>query len=130
MADGPTTEADVIAAIGDFQDPETGRGIVTMEQLREIKIDGSQLSLTLALTTFTAPLWQETRELLADQLKNKLPGFEKIEVNLAEHDRPAEKTRPGRPNSQGRYCSRLGQGGRREKHDRHQPGNRLTACWL
>ena len=41
MADGPTNEADVIAAIGDFQDPETGRGIAKMEQLRDIKINGN-----------------------------------------------------------------------------------------
>lgn len=85
------SEAEVQAALGGFQDPETGRGVVEMEQVHNIVLDGERLALTLALTTHSAPLWNETREALKAQLAQRLPKLKTIDVELAVHDRPPQK---------------------------------------
>lgn len=84
-----TPEA-VRAALENFQDPETGRSALRLEQIHDIRVDGNNVSLTLALTTHSAPLWQETRADLVERLQAKLPGVGQIEVALAVHERLPE----------------------------------------
>jgi ATP-binding protein involved in chromosome partitioning len=62
-----------------------------MDQLRNIRVDGDRLAVTLALTTYSAPLWDETRELLRDKLAAAFPGVSTIQVDAAVHERPPEK---------------------------------------
>ncbi|MAT70807.1 MAG: ATP-binding protein [Planctomycetaceae bacterium] len=73
----------------DFQDPETGRSLATMEQVQAVAIDGSRVDVTLGLTSFAAPLWEETRTALADRLRTQIPGATEVNVTVAEHARPA-----------------------------------------
>ncbi len=61
---GPPTEADVREILAKFKDPETGRCITQTEQVHDIRLEGDRLSLTLGLTTHSAPIWQETKEAL------------------------------------------------------------------
>jgi ATP-binding protein involved in chromosome partitioning len=90
MAEGQTTEAEVRAVLEKFKDPESGRSIVRMEQVRRLEIQGNRVGVTLALTTWAAPLWQQTRQELIDLLIAKFPGRE-IAVDLEVQHRPAEK---------------------------------------
>ncbi len=83
--------ADVQGALADFQDPESGRPVTDLGQVGDIRVDAGRASLTLALTTFAAPLWEECRRECADLLRRKLPGLTDVTVNLAVQDRPAEK---------------------------------------
>lgn len=85
------TKADVEAALADFKDPESGRSILVMEQVSNIDLTDDRLSLTLALTTHSAPLKDDTRDDLASHLMQRLSGLSKIDVQLAVHDRPPEK---------------------------------------
>ncbi|MBX3434282.1 MAG: Mrp/NBP35 family ATP-binding protein [Pirellulales bacterium] len=80
----------VMRVLGNFQDPESGRSVVTMEQVKEVRVADDRVQVTLGLTTFAAPLWEETRQALADRLRAKLPGAPKVEVDLVEHPRPAQ----------------------------------------
>jgi ATP-binding protein involved in chromosome partitioning len=91
MADPQTTEADVQAAVADFRDPETGRPALQLEQIRNIKIEDNQLTLELALTTHSAPIWEETRESLVQILQERLPQLNKVQVDLAKHQRAPQK---------------------------------------
>lgn len=84
------TVADVLGAVADFQDPETGRSALQMEQIRDVEVNGANVSLTLALTTHSAPLWQETREALAERLRASLPQAAQVNVKAAVHDRPPQ----------------------------------------
>lgn len=86
---GPTLES-VNRVLDEFRDPETGRGARQLGQIRDVAIDGARLSLTLALTTAVAPLWNETRADLVEQLQSAQPGLD-VTVNLAVHERPPEK---------------------------------------
>jgi ATP-binding protein involved in chromosome partitioning len=91
MPDGQVTQAQVEQVLDEFQDPETGRSIVKMGQVGDLKLDGDKLSLRLALTTYCAPLWEETRAALAEQLRKHSPRLSEVDVALEVHERPAEK---------------------------------------
>lgn len=77
--------------LDEFPDPELGRGIVALGQVHDLKLDGPKLSLTLGLTTFSAPLWSATRADLVEHLRGRLPQLSDVSIELAEHQRPAEK---------------------------------------
>ncbi len=91
MSRPPIDAQQVQQALEDFLDPETGRSVVTMGQLRDIAVDGDQITVTLALTTFCAPLWTDTQQAAVDQLKARLPHAASVRVQLVEHQRPPEK---------------------------------------
>lgn len=84
--------AAVLAAVEDFQDPETGRSVVTMDQVRDVRVEGNELHVTLALTTYSAPLWTEVRAEFKQKLQTAFPQLTNIVVHEAIHDRPPEKT--------------------------------------
>jgi ATP-binding protein involved in chromosome partitioning len=91
MAEGQIDRNAVETALKEFPDPETGRGVVNMGQVRDIALEDGRLSLTLALSTHSAPLWEETRAGAEAMLREKFPALTEIGVRLAVHDRPAEK---------------------------------------
>jgi len=82
--------AKVDSVLEDFPDPETGRGLKTMGQVREVDVRGSAVIVTVALTTHSAPLWAETRQNLIDRLRAAVPGADDVQVEIVEHRRPAE----------------------------------------
>lgn len=77
--------------LNEFPDPETGRGIGGLGQVRDVKLEGDRLRLTLGLTTAMAPLWQETRADLIERLQQGVPGLRQAEIELAVHERLPEK---------------------------------------
>ncbi len=91
MTSGTIDQAAVMAALRDFKDPETGRSVTQMEQVRDVQIAGDALSLTLALTTHSAPLWQETKAALEQALRTRFPQLKTVDVKLAVHSRPPQK---------------------------------------
>lgn len=91
MSEGRNDEAAVREILADFKDPETGRGVIQLDQVRDIRLQDDRLSLVLALTTHSAPLWDETRDELVQLLRGRLPQLKEIRVELAVHSRPAEK---------------------------------------
>ena len=75
MADGQFDEATIRAALNTFLDPETGQSVMQTGQVRDIAVDSGKLSLTLALTTHSAPLWDATKQQLENHLRVKLNRF-------------------------------------------------------
>ena len=49
------TEGDVIAALKGVKDPDIQRDLVDLGMIKDIRIDGSAVSLTVNLTTPPAP---------------------------------------------------------------------------
>jgi ATP-binding protein involved in chromosome partitioning len=90
MTQTPITEALVQDFLAQFPDPETGRSITQLQQIHHLKLDGNKLSITLGLTTHSAPLWNDTKADLVTTLHQRFPQLE-IAVDLAVHQRPAEK---------------------------------------
>ena len=85
----PLTEPAVRNALAGFQDPETGRNALQLEQIHQLQIQDGRLSVTLGLTTWAAPLWNEIRDELRSLLSSRFPGQD-VEVRVEEHRRPAQ----------------------------------------
>lgn len=83
--------ADLEKAVADFKDPETGLSAAGHKQIRDLAVNGNAASVTLALTTHSAPIWQETRQRLADYIRARLPGVAAVNVELAVHERLPQK---------------------------------------
>ena len=81
----------VTNVLSGINDPETGRDIVRMEQVRSIDIEGAGLRVEVALTSWAAPLWDEFRSDVRTTLAREFPQAKSIEVEVVPHDRPAEK---------------------------------------
>jgi ATP-binding protein involved in chromosome partitioning len=81
----------VESALSDLLDPESGRSVARMEQIRDIAIDGNRVEVTLGLTTWSAPVWEETRAAAEALLRQILPAGSDVRVKLVEYVRPPEK---------------------------------------
>ncbi len=88
MADGQIDVKAVEQAIGDFKDPETGQNAMKTGQIRDIRVSGDGVSLTLALTTHSAPLHNDAQAALEEMLRSKLLQVSSVDVKLAVFDRP------------------------------------------
>lgn len=91
MAEGQVDIAAVEAAVADFKDPESGRSILKFEQIKNIQVVDNQLSLTLALTSWAAPLWTDTKEALEEKLRLAFPQLSAVRAELAVQERPPQK---------------------------------------
>lgn len=91
MTEGPLTQKAIEQVLNEFTDPEAGRGIVTLQQVHNLELDGDQVAFTLALTTFSAPLWKQTRADLIEHIRSRLPQLRQVDVDLTEHHRPPQK---------------------------------------
>ncbi len=88
----PTVDAAALMqAAAEFKDPETGRGIVDMEQVEFVAGATDRLVARLKLTTFSAPVWEQTTKAFEALLRKKFPGVGEIVVERALLDRPATK---------------------------------------
>jgi len=82
--------AQVHAILDDFPDPETGRGLGMMGQVKEVDVSDASVRVDVGLTTHSAPLWAETRQAIRDRLRERLTGTPEVTVDIVEHVRPAE----------------------------------------
>jgi len=90
MSDNSIDTAAVESILQDFTDPETGRSLKKMDQVVDVSIEGDQLQVTIGLTSYSAPLWDDTREQLTERLQTQLAGKIGVNVKVVEHDRPAQ----------------------------------------
>ncbi len=85
------TEREILDALGKVQEPELHKDLVTLNMIRDLTINGSDLSFTIVLTTPACPLKskieREAREAVA-----ALPGVEAVEIK-----RDANVPNDGRP---------------------------------
>jgi ATP-binding protein involved in chromosome partitioning len=91
MAQEPLTKQTIQQALEGFLDPETGRSIVKLGQVYDVELTDHKASITLGLTTYSAPLWRETQDELASYLRQKLPALSEVDVQVKPHERPAER---------------------------------------
>jgi ATP-binding protein involved in chromosome partitioning len=81
MSKPEVSQEAVIGALSKVQEPELHKDLVTLNMIRDLKIDGSAVSFTIMLTTPACPLKsqieREAREAVA-----KVSGVAKIEIKL------------------------------------------------
>lgn len=91
MANEPLTRETIESALGELLDPESGRSIAHMGQIRDIEIHGNRVDTCVGLTSWAGPLWDEFRREAEAHLKRCLPPGTEIQVSIVEHVRPPEK---------------------------------------
>ena len=75
------SDESVLAALSKVQEPELHRDLVSLNMIRDLKVEGSQVSFTVVLTTPACPLkTQIERE--AKQAVASLPGVESVQVKM------------------------------------------------
>ena len=84
-------EAAIRAALADFADPETGRPLVEMGQLRRVDCGSGSIAVTVGLTTHSAILWNQTRGRIEESLRSRFPRVPSVSVTIVPHDRPPVK---------------------------------------
>jgi ATP-binding protein involved in chromosome partitioning len=90
MAD-VVTLTDIQRVLAEFKDPETGRSVVETKQTSDLHLADGRLSLVLALSTHSAPLWQDTRHELEALLRSRFAQLTEVRVELGVHDLPPQK---------------------------------------
>lgn len=75
------SEAEVLAALGNVQDPELHQDLVSLQMIKDIRIEGSRVSFTVALTTPACPLKGHIEAACKQQVL-QLPGVTDVQVHL------------------------------------------------
>jgi ATP-binding protein involved in chromosome partitioning len=50
------TEQDILKALSNVQEPDLGKDLVTLNMIRDLRIDGLNVSFTIVLTTPACPM--------------------------------------------------------------------------
>jgi ATP-binding protein involved in chromosome partitioning len=87
----PSTILEVLRPV---QDPELRKSLVELNMIRNVKVDGGNVSFTLVLTTPACPLRQFIVE-DCERAIQTLPGVEKIDVEVTA-ETPQQKSLPDR----------------------------------
>ncbi len=67
------TESDILKALSNVQEPDLGKDLVTLNMIKDLKVDGNQVSFTIVLTTPACPM--------KDLMKNASENAIKLLVN-------------------------------------------------
>ncbi len=81
MSDAKLTEAAVMAALSKVQEPELHRDLVSLNMIRDLKIDGNKVAFTIMLTTPACPL----RTQIEQEARNavlSLPGVGGVDLKM------------------------------------------------
>ncbi|GIW93140.1 MAG: iron-sulfur cluster carrier protein [Pirellulaceae bacterium] len=77
--------------LSNMPDPETGRGMLKQNQLRDIRVEGSTVHLTVALTTHSAILWEDVCREVRERILAGIPTIEEVVIERVVHPRPAPR---------------------------------------
>ena len=91
------TREQVIAALRTVQDPELFKDIVTLNMVKDVRVDGQNVNVTVELTTPACPL----KDVIERDVTNALQriGAETVKLNLTANTRGPASQRNGRNHS-------------------------------
>jgi ATP-binding protein involved in chromosome partitioning len=92
------TEQQVLDALRGIRDPESQKDIVALGLVRDLAVDASGVSLTLAFTS-QPPAAKATMHSMATRLLNQIPGVGRVQVKMGGGGAPAHQHAhgPGQP---------------------------------
>jgi ATP-binding protein involved in chromosome partitioning len=93
MADTPATidPAAVKAALVTIADPETGRPLAEMGQIRGVEATPAAIAVTIGLTSHAAILRRQVQARVEEILRTRFPTVPQVKIEIVEHDRPPTK---------------------------------------
>ncbi|TWT82038.1 antiporter inner membrane protein [Planctomycetes bacterium CA13] len=81
------TSESIHAAIASHPDPETGRTLESMGQIKDIVVEGNSATITLGITSHSRPIADEVADAIESKIVAVIPGT-KVEVKFVDHPRP------------------------------------------
>jgi ATP-binding protein involved in chromosome partitioning len=84
----PTRDA-VMAALSKVNDPELHRDVVSLGMIKDLEIDGGNVSLRLVLTTPACPVRSDFQEMVENAVR-AVPGVTSVKVNLGAEVRASQ----------------------------------------
>lgn len=75
------TNEEVLGALRTVQDPELGEDLVSLNMIRDIRIEGERVSFTVVLTTPLCPLGMEFQE-RCEEAVQRLPGVRDVVITI------------------------------------------------
>jgi ATP-binding protein involved in chromosome partitioning len=79
---GTLTERDVLEALKGVKDPDIGRDLVDLGMIKDIRIDGGTVALTVNLTTPACPLKAQIERDVRTALQGRLAGDWTFQINM------------------------------------------------
>ena len=76
------TEAEIIKALSNVQEPDLGKDLVTLNMIKDIAIDGNTVSFTLVLTTPACPMKDMMRSACENAIKILVNKEAVVQVNF------------------------------------------------
>ncbi|NLF52259.1 MAG: Mrp/NBP35 family ATP-binding protein [Leptolinea sp.] len=76
------TKEIVMTALGTVQDPELHKDLVTLNMIKDVTVDGSDVSFTVELTTPACPLRNQIQSEAKAAVEN-IPGVKNVSVNMS-----------------------------------------------
>ena len=76
------TNDDVLKALSNVQEPDLGKDLVTLNMVRDIKIDGNNVSFTVVLTTPACPLKDLIKNACINAIKLIIDKQANVTVNF------------------------------------------------
>jgi ATP-binding protein involved in chromosome partitioning len=76
------TEADILKALSNVQEPDLGKDLVTLNMVKDIQIDGNNVSFTVVLTTPACPLKDMIGSACVNAVQLLVSKEAKVKVNF------------------------------------------------
>ena len=76
------TEEKILKALGNVQEPDLGKDIVTLNMVKDINIDGNNISFTVVLTTPACPLKDMIKNACVNAIKQHVNSEASVIVNF------------------------------------------------
>lgn len=77
----PVTKNDVLEALSKVLDPEIGKDLVTLNMIKDVKVDDSQVSFTIELTTPACPLKTKIKQ-DAESAVMAIEGIKSVDITM------------------------------------------------
>jgi ATP-binding protein involved in chromosome partitioning len=79
---GPLTEQDVLAALKGVKDPELHRDLVDLGMVKDVRVSGETVALTVNLTTPACPLKAQIERDVREALRARLGDRYQLQINM------------------------------------------------
>ena len=76
------TKEDILKALGNVQEPDLGKDLVTLNMIRDIEINGNNVSFTVVLTTPACPLKEHIKNACINAIKLIIDKNANVTVNF------------------------------------------------
>jgi ATP-binding protein involved in chromosome partitioning len=81
--DSKITEQKVLAALSQVDDPDLKKDLVSLNMIKDLKIEGKQVSFTVLLTTPACPMKDHIRNACLNAIKLLVDAEAEVEVNMS-----------------------------------------------